>query len=377
VTGTAAPPRHGPAGATLHGDALRAERLGHWDQAAGLFARAFRAGVLRGAAEEAVDALRGQARIRLQQARHDEAEELADLSRVIARAHGLGRAVARATNVIALVRYAVQDFASARALHEAALDLAVDEGDDELIGMACLNLGVVSSLQGDLRGARVRFLESIGSSVRSGDKRGELMAYNNLGALAGLLQEWLEAQVYLDRGIEIAERIGDSAQLARLSLNRAEALLQLGDHLRARDALALAQARVTAVRDGVVAADVLRLWGMLARDEGDAEEARSRFRQALELSAAAGTPYKRAETLREWALLHRAAGDEPRAQGALAEARALFAELGSTHEVARVDVLARNPGGAQKLPGGGTRPAPNAHSAAAGAGSPGASSARP
>ena len=361
MTGTVTRPRAGAGGASLQADALRAERLGHWERAAELFARAFRAGVLRGAAEQAVDALRGQARIRLQQARHDEAEELAELSRQIARAHGLGRAVARATNVIALVRYAVQDFASAQALHEAALDLAVDEGDDELIGMACLNLGVVSSLRGDLRGARVRFLESIGSSVRSGDKRGELMAYNNLGALAGLLQEWLEAQVYLDRGIEIAERIGDSAQLARLSLNRAEALLQLGDHGRARDALAVAQQQVAAVSDGLAEVDVLRLWGMLAREQGDAEDARARFRRALELSEAAGLPYKRAETLREWALLHRVNGDEPRAQGTLAEARAIFAGLGSTHEVARVDVLAARGGTPQKLPGGTGWPAANAH----------------
>lgn len=331
----------GPDAAELAAQAQRAERLGHWDEAAALFARGFRAGVLSGAVEAAIDALRGQARIRLQQRRYDEAEELACLSREIALAHGLGRAVARATNVIALVQYALEHFAAAQALHEAALDLAVDEGDDELIGMACLNLGVVASLQGDLRGARVRFLESIGSSVRSGDKRSELMAYNNLGALAGMLQEWLEAQVYLDRGLEIAERIGDTSQLARLSINRAEALLQLGDRVRVRDALVRTESHAADLGDREVAADVQRLWGMLAREEGSFDEAQARFIDALELCKAAGLHYKRAETLREWALLHRRTGKEEEARSALSEARDLFDGLGASHEVSRIDTMAK------------------------------------
>src|SRR5256885_1260257 len=82
--------------------------------AASLFAQSFRAAVLAGAPAAAADALRGQARIRLQQRRNAEAEELADLSREIAERHGEMRAVARATNVLALIRVACKDLDGAR-----------------------------------------------------------------------------------------------------------------------------------------------------------------------------------------------------------------------------------------------------------------------
>jgi tetratricopeptide (TPR) repeat protein len=349
---TLAPPA--PAGASapeLADEAARAERTGQWDEAAALFSRSFRAAVMARAMDAAVDALRGQARIRLQQRRYDEAEELVELSRELAGAHGLLRAVARATNVLAMVRHAQEDFTGARALYEQALDLAVDVGDDELIGMACLNLGVVSSVEGDLRGARVRFLESIGSSVRSGDKRSEVLAYNNLGALSCMLQEWLQAQVYVDRGIEIAARIDDRVQLARLSINRAEALIHLGELARAREALAEAEARAAEMHVGEMTADVWRLWGMLAREEGERAEARRRFEQGLALCASSGLHYKRGETLRELAALHRVAGDVQGARECLAEARVLFDGIGAAREARRVEALLRELDG-QSFPAG-------------------------
>jgi tetratricopeptide (TPR) repeat protein len=325
--------------ADLADEAARAERQGQWDEAASLFSRSFRAAVLAGQMEPGVDALRGQARIRLQQRRYDEAEELVELSRELAAAHALPRAVARATNVLALVRHAQEDFAGARAMYEEALDRAVDAGDDELIGMACLNLGVVASMQGDLRGARVRFLESIGSSVRSGDKRSEVLAYNNLGALSCMLQEWLQAQVYVERGIEIATRIDDRVALARLSINRAEALIHLGELARAREALADAEPRAADVGVGEMTADVWRLWGTLAREEGRLDEARRRFEEALDQCASAGLHYKRGEMLRELAVTHRLAGDTAAARACLSNARSAFASIGAAREAERVAAL--------------------------------------
>jgi tetratricopeptide (TPR) repeat protein len=337
-------PTSPPDAAALTAQALREERLGHWDESAALFAQSFRAAMLAGEPAAAADALRGQARIRLQQRRYDEAGELADLSREIAGRHGETRAVARGTNVLALVRYACGDLDGAREMHEAALNLAVDVGDDELIGMACLNLGVVASVQGDLRGARVRFLESIGSSVRSGDKRSELMAYNNLGGLSGILQEWMEAQVYLDRGIEIAQRIGDQAPLARLSINRAEALIQLGETQRARDSLEECARLAAHLADREVAADLVRLGGMLARAEGAVDEARRLLREAIDLSLAGGLDFKRAESLREMGLLLAQTGEDAEADRCLAAARRLFAGMGATHQAAQVDGIAARRG---------------------------------
>jgi tetratricopeptide (TPR) repeat protein len=95
------------------------ERLGHWDEAAGLYARAFRESLHSGAVEHASDALRGQARVRNRERRWDEAEELAELSREIAERAGLARAAARAVNVVGLIRHARGDWTGARALFAA------------------------------------------------------------------------------------------------------------------------------------------------------------------------------------------------------------------------------------------------------------------
>src|SRR3712207_9401585 len=79
----------------------------------------------------------------------------------------------------------------------------------ETVGLACQNLGVIANIMGDLREARIRYLESIGSAVRSGRKLNEAASYNNLGMVCTDLGEFLEAGLYFDRGLEIAERIGD------------------------------------------------------------------------------------------------------------------------------------------------------------------------
>src|SRR3712207_8227714 len=48
----------------------------------------------------------------------------------------------------------------------------------ETVGLACQNLGVIANIMGDLREARIRYLESIGSAVRSGRKLNEAASYN-------------------------------------------------------------------------------------------------------------------------------------------------------------------------------------------------------
>src|SRR4028118_865385 len=113
----------------------------------------------------------------------------------------------------------------------------MDVSDDELVGHVCQNLGVLANMQGKLREARIHYLESIGSCVRSGNKRNELTAYNNLGFVCGELGEWMEAEVYFDRAVEIAERIGDSAHIASVLANRSLPLIHVGELARARDTL--------------------------------------------------------------------------------------------------------------------------------------------
>jgi len=322
-------------------EALDAERLGNWDAAEEAYRRLFRAAQVAQRVPDMVDALRGGARIRRIQGRWELAEELAELSREIAERHGLHAAAARAVNILALVRYSQQDWPAARTLFLDALERARDLGDDELIGFACQNAGVASYYLGDLREARTLYLESIGSFVRSRAADSAPLAYNNLGLVCCDLGEWMEAEIYFGRGIEIAERLGRSPLLARLHANRAEPLACVGDLSRARESLDRAEAVARELRDDGVLTDVERLRGTVALRGGDLARAAEHLERSLSMAEAAGMQLERAQALREIGRLREAEGRREEGRAAYREARETFAALGASLDVLRTDGLLR------------------------------------
>lgn len=307
--------------------AYEEEQLGRWELAARLYSRSFRAAMHSGDVEHAADALRGQARVLIQEERFDEAEELVELSREIAERSGLLRSAARAVNVLGIIRYRRRDWAGAREQYRRALELALDLGDDDLAGLASQNTGVIAYVQGDLREARALYLESIGSFVRSGNTGNALLAYNNLGIASADLHEWLEAEIYYTRGIELAERQSQSAVLAKLYGNRAEPLIHIGEIEQARETLAKAERAAEAVGDRLALADVERWRSRITELQGDMAAADLHMAQALEW--AAEPSLERAAALRALALLRQTQGRRGEARQAFEEAQALYASLGA------------------------------------------------
>jgi tetratricopeptide (TPR) repeat protein len=321
----AAPPRQHPDLDPAE-QALAEEQLGHWDAAARLYAQAFRGAVQNGQMERAVDALRGQGRVLIREERFDEAEELVNLSREIAERSGYVRSAARAINVLAIIRYERRDLAGARAYSRRALELALDVGDDELVGLACQNAGVVAEVMGDLREARIAFLESIGSFVRSGDTDSASLGYNNLGVVSAGMGEWLEAEVYFSRGIEIAERLHNSPRLAKLYGNRAEPLIFVGELQQAAESLRLAEETAEAVGDRFALAVASRWRAVMARLEGAHDEAERHLERALSLVPHAAP--ERADAFYELSRLREAQGRSTEAREAYDHAAEIDASLG-------------------------------------------------
>lgn len=311
------------------------EQLGHWAAAARLYAQAFRAASLRGDVEEAADALRGQARVLVREERYEEAEELAALSLEIAERSGAARSAARAVNVLGIIRHSQRDFSTSQEHFRRAVELALDLGDDELVGLACQNAGVIAYGLGDLREARSAYLESIGSFVRSGSSENALHAYNNLGIACADLREWLEADVYFSRGIEIAERLSATPLLARLYGNRAEPLVEIGDFESAAESLDRAEAAAVAVGDRVGIAIAWRWRAAIARLHANYAEAARCVARAL--SFATDPTLERAEVLLEEGDLHAAQGDHARAREGYLRARELSRSLGAEAHVRELD----------------------------------------
>jgi tetratricopeptide (TPR) repeat protein len=317
-------------------DALREgaerEREGRWEDADSAFSDAAKAAIGESDPHALADALRAQSRVRRELLRFEEAEELAELSRAIAELNGNATAAARAINTEAISRYRQQDWEGARRLYGEALKIAVEIGDDALVGWISLNLGVLENIQGDLAEARLLYLECVGSSLRSGDRALARAAYNNLGMVCSDLHEWMEAEIFLARGLELAERAGDLNLIAKLCVNRAEPLMELGELEAARNWLERARATAERVGDRGTLADVERWYARMAREAGDLREADTRITSALDLASRDDLKLERAEVFRELGELRMTGAEEEAARAAMTQAAALFAALGAVHD---------------------------------------------
>lgn len=318
------------------------ERQGRWDASALAYSRLFRTSLARGELVRAVNALRGQARVRREQGRFEEAGELAELSRVIAELHGMTLESARALNVLGIIRYAEGRWAEAESLYESALGQAIDVGDDELVGLVCQNLGALASMRGRLREARIHYLEGIASSIRSRNRRNQATIYNNLGLVCCDLREWMEAELYFGRGIEIAELIDDGVHIALLLANRATPLIHMGELGRARETLTRADAAARCTDSQLAMADVARLRGVLARMEGDKAASYAYLSESVRIAIQAGLDYEQGEALTELGILHLQEGEHGLAIAALKQARDILDTLGASGHADRVVGLLRH-----------------------------------
>ena len=320
----------------LLAEASRAERAADWDEAFAGYERLFSAAIDAGEVETAADALRGLSRICQQWKAFDEAAEFADLSLEIAVRSGYTRAAARAMNTLAVIRFLQHDVHGARDLYLAALQGATDCGDDALVGWSCQNLGVISNLQGDLREARALYLESVASSVRSGDGTTAMTAYNSLGMISVDLEEWTESSLYFDRGLEVAEQLGDVATRAILLANRAEPLIFVGEIDRALDTLTQAEELAHEITDQRTLSEVNRFRGVICRIQHRTEEAQEHLFRAIEIASESKLELERAEALEEVARLRWQEGRPGAARATAREALHAYRDLGTDQAEQRI-----------------------------------------
>ncbi len=313
------------------------ERAGNWNDALRAHRDLFEEGVRAKDLARIVSGLRGQARVMHRDSRYEEAEELGLLSWEIAARNNLGRDLGRAINMVAIARHAMNDLDGAEQLYLRALEQARIVSDDEHIGLVCQNLGVIANIRGDLREARTLYLECIGSSVRSGNRTTSIAAYNNLGMVCSDMQEWMEAGLYFDRGLEIAQRIGQSASLGRLYLNRAEPLINVGELAQALKSLNEAEAAASRIEDRAVTAAAARFRARISRLEGDLGIADEYIARSIETARAADLQLEYAEALAELAHLRQSAGAAEEALSIAREARDRFQALGAAREVSRLE----------------------------------------
>jgi tetratricopeptide (TPR) repeat protein len=327
--------------------AAAAERAADWEAAYFAHQRLFWAAVEAGDREGAVDALRGQSRALQHRKKLEEAEEFAELSLTIAERSGCSRAAARALNALAIIHFLRHDSVAAGALHATAMELATDCGDDALVGWSCQNLGVLANLRGDLREARALYLESIASSVRSGDTTTAVSAYNSLGMISADLEEWTDSVLYYDRGLEVADELGDVAIRATILVNRAEPLIFIGEMEQALVALDQAESLAQEIGDQRTLSEIHRFRAVMALQQDCTREAEAQLELAIRTAEAAGLDLERAEATEVMALLRWQEGRHGAARIVAREALREYERLGAALNAGHLrNVLAKWAGGA-------------------------------
>ena len=211
--------------------------------------------------------------------------------------------------------------------------------DDELIGPACANLGVVANIRGNLNAAFTYYLESIAAAVRTGNVQASLLGYNNLGLLASDVREWMQADLLFHRALELAEQTGDATGTTMLLINRVEPLIHVGELDAAQEVLDRAEAMAERIQNARELAEAARFRGILARRRGDEAGASEHLARSLLLATRAGLRLERAEALEQIALQHHDAGRVEDARMHLAEASAEFFAAGATRDCLRLREL--------------------------------------
>ena len=304
--------------------AAQIEGTADWDSAAFAYADIYRTALQLRSVADAVVALRGQARACRQAGMLDVGEDLSDLSFEIAYRSGHLRDAARALNTTATIRHVQQDLEGAAVLYEQALDLARDVGDDELIALAAQNIGILRNMEGAFDAARELYLESIAAALRTGDARSALVAYMHLGMVCSDLDTCMEASLYLERALEIAERLGDRLLIASVHANRARPLLRLGELDHAEQALDAAEALIPGDGYPGTRCNIMRRRAALARLRGNLDEAERLALRALQAAIAEQLTLERADALDELSLIREEQGRRALAWAALRESYDLF-----------------------------------------------------
>ena len=95
--------------------------------------------------------------------------------------------------------------------------------------------------------------------------------------------------------------------------------------------------RSHAERNRTMAAEALRVYGMVLDGQGQWEEATQTFEQALSTSRAIHQPYAEARTLHAYALSYLQRGDSPKAEDLLQQALRIYRRLGAMPDVRRAE----------------------------------------
>lgn len=314
-----------------------AERRGQRARARECYERAL--GRLDGEADgrRASDVLRWIARSYQVDAEMDAALDCVAAALAVAEAWGDEAAAGRAINVEAVVRWQQGDLDEAERLYLTARARALRAGDAKLAAMTAQNLGVIANIRGDLPEARRHYEASLEEYRALGLTKDVCVALNNLGLLHTHQEQWQAAERAFDEAVRISDSLGDLSARILLDVNLAELWVARREYDHAQQAVRHALELAARTGDGSSIGQATKLLGVIARENGDADQAEEQFVRAAEIAVARQDPLLEAEVAREFADLARRQGRNRQVLQHLNRAHRLFTQLRARRDLADID----------------------------------------
>lgn len=235
-------------------------------------------------------ALLGEGILAWRQGDLDGARPLLEESLELARQAGDTWSVVSALRTLGVLAQNLAEYRTAESLLLESVTLAQQLGDDELVGNSYLSLGNVALDESRHADAEAYYRDSLALARKHSDTLGVAHALDNLGVTAWHKGDLAEAERLTDEVEVLYHELGMRSGLANAWHRRSLIAIARGEHVEAEHQALRALEVKQAYGEGRGAAFVLFDLARIALRNRDAERARERLTEGLELAKVHGSP---------------------------------------------------------------------------------------
>lgn len=221
-------------------------------------------------------------------------------------------------------------FLQARGMAEVA-------GQERLLALIDMNLGIIANIQGNVPMALLSYRSSLDRYRRLQDDFSATRALMNMGMAHADLAEWEASERCFAEAAALAQQTGDSVMIGRVELNRAELHLKHRRFDEARKSVDRSLEIFHRLRTRSAIGEAYKLFGMLYRETGRPEQSDTHFALSLGMAETCENRLLQAEVQMEWALLHLEEGRGQEGVMYLNRSLQLFRELKAGREVLDIE----------------------------------------
>lgn len=266
----------------------------------------------------------------------DAARDCVELSLAIGdRLHDFGGQAA-AQNVLGNIAQHRGELAEARGYYRAARPNAQAAGDQELVALIDMHLGILATIQGETRTA-LRYYERSLAALRPLEQKQYLAPLlNNLGMLYTDTRRFAEAEACFAEALALCLDRGDVSSQIMFEANRAEMWIAQGKLEEARQACERADTLSREKGDSRARGEIHKHYGVIFRELGREAEAERHLALAAMIAEERKDPLLQAETAREQAVLFWSQSRPPETLRSLNLAHRCFRQLSARRDIADV-----------------------------------------